>query len=152
MEPLRYTGKLKGAFGMSMFRASIAFLAVTIYISALCINSAIAQNIPAGLSVLGQQAFSTAQLATAQSLAPPAGTVFVSFFPECGTAGKDGVCIRFNPKGTADPSASPPLGASLQLYLGENNGISTAFQVILDGTAVGPTGTTPALTAIFYGR
>lgn len=113
------------------------------------LNGGIMTISPYQFTLIGTQSFSTAQLATSNALTIPSGTLRIDFYPECGSAGKDGVCVRFNPGGVADASASPPVGASVQLYLGESASLLSSAQVILDGSAVGPTGTTPALTAVY---
>jgi len=105
---------------------------------------------PPSTRYLGCQQFTAAQLATSQLLTIPDGTMYANFFPECSAAGTDGVCLRFNPMGTADASASPPLG-SLQLYLGESASLPK-IQVVLAVGATGAVAPINTLNVCYSGR
>ena len=98
---------------------------------------------------LGKHSLSAATLATSTALTPPAGATIANFFPECATNGTDNQCVRFNPNGTADASASAGLG-SQQLYLGETAASFAAYQVILAVGATGASGTISTLTVYYY--
>jgi hypothetical protein len=81
------------------------------------LNGGILTISPYVLTPLGHQVFSSATLATAQSLTVPTGATIIDIYPE-GTPGTNNICVRYFDDGTVPTSTSGAGLSTSQVRIG----------------------------------